>query len=324
MTLNFGFNLKESKKTIEPDQNILYDILIVGGGPSGLNAALYGARKGRKVALIAKKAGGQLLNTNSVENYLGFESLSGEDMADQFRSHLDQYQVPILEDAEVSAIEKTDAGFKVGLRNGSTYRGKTLIASLGSSPRKLGIPGEAEYANRGVAYCAICDAPLYKGKKVLLAGGGNSAVEAAIDVAMVAESVTLIHRSQLRADQVLIDRMRSNPKIKVFLETQILEVIGDDALRGVKVLDKATQTQRIIEGDGLFIEIGNIPNTDLIKHLVSLNDKQEVLIDEKGQTSCLGLYASGDMTVIPYKQIIIAAAEGAKAALAANEYLNTH
>lgn len=324
MTMNFGFSLKETKKAPLPLEDTLYDILIIGGGPAGLNAALYGARKGRKVALIAKKAGGQLLNTNDVENYLGHESLSGEALSEKFIEHLAPYDVPILEDAIVAKIDKTNFGFKVTLSDHRTYQAKVLIASLGSNSRKLGIPGEAEYANRGVAYCAICDAPLYKGKDVLLAGGGNSAVEAAIDVAMVARSVTLIHRSQLRADQILIDRMNANPKIKIFLETQILEVVGNDALTGVKVLDKKTQTQRIIPGDGLFIEIGNDPNTDLVKDLVQLNERKEVVIDEKGQTSLPGFYACGDMTNVPYKQIIIAAAEGAKAALAANEYLNTH
>jgi len=324
MNLNLGFNLKETKQNIQPTSDIAYDILILGGGPSGYNAALYGARKGRKVALIAKKAGGQLLNTSSVENYLGIEPLSGEELALKFRDHLLELDVPILEDAEVKHLAQNTEGFEVTLSDGTKYKAKTVIASLGSSPRKLNVKGETEYANRGIAYCAICDAPLYKGKNVLLAGGGNSAVEAAIDVAMVANTVTLIHRSQLRADQILIDRMKSNPKIKIHLETQILEAIGEESLNGVRVYDKSAQKENIIKGDGLFIEIGNIPNTELIKNLVELNDRNEAIVDEKGQTSCPGLFASGDMTQNPYKQIIIAAADGAKAALAANEYLNTH
>ncbi|KAF0223548.1 MAG: trxB3 [Erysipelotrichaceae bacterium] len=324
MNLNLGFNLKEIKQSPKPNSSELYEILIIGGGPAGYNAALYAARKGRKVALIAKKSGGQLLNTSSVENYLGLSGLSGEELAYKFRSHVGELDVPILEDAEVISIDKIDELFVVTLGDKSMYRSKTLITTLGSTPRKLNVKGEIEYSNRGVAYCAICDAPLYKGKDVLIAGGGNSAVEAAIDVAMVAKSVTLIHRSQLRADKVLIDRMLSNPRIKVHLETQILEIVGEDALSGVRVLDKATQREKRIDGDGLFIEIGNIPNTSLIKHLVGLNDRNEVITDEVGRTSCKGLYASGDMNQSPYKQIIIAAAEGAKAALAANEYLNTH
>jgi len=324
MELNFGISLKEILTTTKPSTSKLYDMLIIGGGPAGYNAALYGARKGREVAMIAKKSGGQLLNTNSVENYLGIEGLSGEDLADRFRHHIAELDVPILEDAEVTKIEKKEDLFTITLSDGSMYMSKTLITTLGSTSRKLEIKGEKEFSNRGVAYCAICDAPLYKGKDVLLAGGGNSAVEAAIDVAMVAKSVTLIHRSQLRADHVLIDRMLSNSKIKINLETQILEIVGDHALTGVRVLDKQTQKEKIIEGDGLFIEIGNIPNTSLIRHLVTLNERSEVIVDEKGQTDCPGLFASGDMTQSPYKQIIIAAAEGAKAALAANEYLNIH
>jgi alkyl hydroperoxide reductase subunit F len=322
--MNLGFSLNESKTNKSPSQEITYDILVIGGGPAGINAALYGARKGRSVALLTKRIGGQLLNTNLVENYLGFEALSGEDLSEKFRTHLEIYDVPLLEDANVTLIEKNDYGFTVTLSDLSQYHGKTLITSLGSNPRKLNVPGEKEYSNRGVAYCAICDAPLYKGKQVLLAGGGNSAVEAAIDVAMVASSVTLIHRSQLRADQVLIDRMMENPKISVYLETQILEVVGNDALTGVRVLDKKTNQERIISGDGLFIEIGNDPNTMLLKSLLNMNEKQEVIVDEKGQSTCPGLYACGDMTNRPYKQIIMAAADGASAALAANEYLNTH
>ena len=324
MNLNLGFNLKETQQSPKPKPGELYDMLIIGGGPAGYNAALYSARKGRKIAMIAKKAGGQLLNTSSVENYLGLSGLSGEELAAKFRSHVGELDVPILEDAEVISIDKKDELFVVTLSDKSMYRSKTLITALGSTPRKLNVKGEIEYSNRGVAYCAICDAPLYKGKDVLIAGGGNSAVEAAIDVAMVAKSVTLIHRSQLRADQVLIDRMLSNPRIKIHLETQILEIVGEDALSGVRVVDKTTQSEKRIDGDGLFIEIGNIPNTSLIKHLVDLNDRNEVITDEVGKTRCKGLYASGDMNQSPYKQIIIAAAEGAKAALAANEYLNTH
>lgn len=324
MSLNFNFSFQEPNQKNKPSPDIIYDILVIGGGPSGLNAALYGARKGRKVALIAKRAGGQLLNTSQVDNYLGHWELSGEELSEKFRDHVDQLEVPILEDAEVKNITKSNGRFTVELNDGSAYQALTLITTLGSNPRKLGVKGEFEFASRGVAYCAICDAPLYKGKDVLIAGGGNSAVEAAIDVAMVANKVTLVHRSQLRADKILIDKLMSNPKITVHVETQILEIVGDKAMTGVRVLDKKTNQERVIEGDGLFIEIGNIPNTDLIKHLVSLNDKNEVIVDEKGQTDCPGLFASGDMTVSPYKQIIIAAADGAKAALAANEYLTTH
>lgn len=324
MSLNFNFSFQEPNQKNKPSPDIIYDILVIGGGPSGLNAALYGARKGRKVALIAKRAGGQLLNTSQVDNYLGHWELSGEELSEKFRNHVDQLEVPILEDAEVKNITKSNGRFTVELNDRSVYQALTVITTLGSNPRKLGVKGEFDFASRGVAYCAICDAPLYKGKDVLIAGGGNSAVEAAIDVAMVANKVTLVHRSQLRADKILIDKLMSNPKITVHVETQILEIVGDQAMTGVRVLDKKTNQERVIEGDGLFIEIGNIPNTDLIKHLVSLNDKNEVIVDEKGQTDCPGLFASGDMTVSPYKQIIIAAADGAKAALAANEYLTTH
>jgi NADH-dependent peroxiredoxin subunit F len=197
-----------------------------------------------------------------------------------------------------------------------------LLLATGSAPRRLQVPGEVEYSNRGVAYCAICDAPLFKGKDVIIAGGGNSAVEAAIDVAKFAKSVTLVHRSQLRADQILIDHMMKQSNITVYLQTQILEIVGDEKMTGVKVLDKENSQERVIDADGIFIEIGNLPSNDLVKDLVTLNERGEVVVDQKNMTSLEGLYAAGDVTQIPYKQIVIAVADGAKAALAANEYIN--
>jgi len=323
MNLDFNFTKLNTKTVRIPSVDSIYDILVLGGGPAGYNAALYGARKGRKVALIAKRAGGQLLNTSYVDNYLGFAEISGEALSETFRKHLERLDVPILEEANIVSIAKENDLFNVRLSDGTFYQAKTVITTLGSNPRKLNIKGEVEFAGKGVAYCAICDAPLFKDKDVLIAGGGNSAVEAAIDVALFAKSVTLIHRSQLRADQILVDKLYENNKIVVHLETQILEIIGEQAMTGVRVQDKKTQEERIISGDGIFIEIGNIPNTELVKELVTLHENGEVIIDEKGRTDCEGLFASGDMTHTPYKQIIIAAADGAKAALAANEYLTT-
>ncbi len=317
-TIQPSFNERESV-----EESKLYEILIIGGGPSGLNAALYASRKGREVAILAKRVGGQLLNTSSVENYLGKNESTGEELTESFRSHVESLNVPIQEDAEIRKLEKIDGIFHVTLDDGRIYKGKTVILNLGTTNRKLKIPGEDTFASKGIAYCAICDAPLYKGKDVLLAGGGNSAVEAAIDVAKVAKTVTVIHRSEFRADKILVDKLYEMKNITVHLQTQILEAIGDQRLTGVRVLDKRTMEERIIYGDGLFIEIGNDPNTSLVKDLVELNASGEVIVDDKARTSLEGLYAAGDMANTPYKQIIIAAASGAIAALAANEYLNT-
>jgi NADH-dependent peroxiredoxin subunit F len=322
MSFNFNFNLNETKKAIKLRNDKIIDMLVIGGGPAGLNAALYAKRKGLTTGIIAKRIGGQLLNTSSVDNYLGISQVSGEELSEKYLSHLKELEVGILEEVEVDKIDKKDQLFEVMLSDGTIFKSKTLLIATGSSPRKLQVPGEAEYSNRGVAYCAICDAPLFKGKEVIIAGGGNSAVEAAIDVAKFATHVTLVHRSQLRADQILIDHMMKQANISVYLQTQILEIVGDEKMTGVKVLDKQNMQKRIIDADGIFIEIGNLPSNELVKDTVLLNERGEVIVDDKNMTSLPGLFAAGDVTQITYKQIVIAVADGAKAALAANEYIN--
>jgi alkyl hydroperoxide reductase subunit F len=322
MSFNFNFNLNETKKAFKLRNDKIIDMLVIGGGPAGLNAALYAKRKGLTTGIIAKRIGGQLLNTSSVDNYLGISQVSGEELSEKYLSHLKELEVGILEEVEVDKIDKKDQLFEVMLSDGTIFKSKTLLIATGSSPRKLQVPGEAEYSNRGVAYCAICDAPLFKGKEVIIAGGGNSAVEAAIDVAKFATHVTLVHRSQLRADQILIDHMMKQPNISVYLQTQILEIVGDEKMTGVKVLDNQNMQKRIIDADGIFIEIGNLPSNELVKDTVLLNERGEVIVDDKNMTSLPGLFAAGDVTQITYKQIVIAVADGAKAALAANEYIN--
>ena len=321
MSLNFSFSGLNKKKI---DTNILYDFVAIGGGPAGYNAALYAKRKGLKTLVIAKKPGGQLLNTSSVDNYLGFVELSGEELSEHFIEHIQSIDVKEVNDQAIEAIQKVGEIFELTMENGDVLKTRTVLVATGSNPRKLGVKGEDTFANAGVAYCAICDAPLFKGKDVIIAGGGNSAVEAAIDVAKIAKQVTLVHRSQFRADQVLIDKMMAQSNITIHLESQILEIVGDVKMRGIKALNKKTNEEFSVEADGIFIEIGNIPNSGLVKDLVDLNANQEVIVNRKQETSLPGLYAAGDVTDTPYKQIIVATAEGAKAALAANEYINTH
>lgn len=322
MSFNFNFNINETKKAVRLNNEEVIDFLVIGGGPAGLNAALYAKRKGLTTGIITKRIGGQLLNTSTVDNYLGITQVSGEQLSEKYLSHLNELEVGIAQDVEVEKIFKKDKLFNIILTDKTVYQSKTLLLATGSAPRKLQVKGESEYSNRGVAYCAICDAPLFKGKDVIIAGGGNSAVEAAIDVAKFAKSVTLVHRSQLRADQISVDHMMNQSNIKVYLETQIIEIVGNDKMTGVKVLDKENMQERVIDADGIFIEIGNLPSNALVKDLVTLNDKGEVIVDEKNMTSLPGLYAAGDVTQMPYKQIVIAVADGAKAALAANEYIN--
>jgi len=321
--MSFNFSISSISKP-KIDYNQTFDFVSIGGGPASYNASLYAKRKGLNVLIISKKPGGQLLNTSSVDNYLGFKELSGEALYEEFHEHVKTLDVLEINDRMVDKIEKKENLFYLTLDDGNQVISKTILVATGSNPRKLGIKGEIEFSNAGVAYCAICDAPLFKGKDVIIAGGGNSAVEAAIDVAKIANHVTLVHRSQLRADQILIDKMNEQANIKVYLESQILEIEGDTKMRSIRVLDKASNTEFRLEADGIFIEIGNIPSSDLVKDLVQLNDQNEIIVNRKQETSLEGCYSAGDVTDTPYKQIIIATAEGAKAALAANEYINTH
>ena len=321
--MSFNFNIGNlNKPKVNLDQ--IFDFVSIGGGPASYNASLYAKRKGLNVLIIAKKPGGQLLNTSSVDNYLGFKELSGEALYEQFHEHVKTLDIGEINDQNVIHIDKNKDVFYLSLEDGSVVKSKTILIATGSNPRKLGVKGEVEFSNAGVAYCAICDAPLFKGKDVIIAGGGNSAVEAAIDVAKIAKHVTLVHRSQLRADKILVDKMNEQANIKVYLESQILEIEGDTKMRSIRVLDKQSNTEFRLEADGIFIEIGNIPNSDLVKNLVELNDRNEIIVNHKQETSLEGCYSAGDVTNTPYKQIIIATAEGAKAALAANEYINTH
>ena len=321
MDLNLNFNLN-TKEAIPFDKTQLFDLIVIGGGPAGLNAALYSKRKGNITGVIAGQLGGLILNTSVVENYLGYESISGQAMVDKFVDHVKALEIPTLEYVMVDDIKTENKLHHLILNDGSVVRTKTVILATGSQSRKLNVPGEERLAGRGVAYCAICDAPLYKGKDVLVAGGGNAAVEAAIDLSKVANSVTIVHRSQFRADQVLLDQMATKDNVTVHLETPILEIAGEDYMTAVLAKDKKNDRLIEIEGDGVFIEIGHLPNTDTFKHIVALNDHNEVIIDEKGRTNVPGIFAAGDMTTVPYKQIIIATAQGATAALTANEYLN--
>lgn len=325
--MSFSFQVDLKNDFMKKDKNSLdmekiYDLLIVGGGPAGLNAALYAKRKGLEVGIITKRKGGLLLDTSMVENYLGIKEMSGEAIAEEFLEHVDTLKVPIKDDSDVIMHSRDEELHLLTLYSGEVFKAKTILVATGSDPRHLDVPGEDTYAGKGVAYCAICDAPLFKNKDVLIAGGGNSAVEAALDVAKLATSVTLVHRSQLRADSILVEKLYADPKITVHLETQILEIFGETAMKGIKVLDKVNSKEYELFADGLFIEIGHVPNLGPFRDTLLLNNFNEILVDEKNHTSMDGVFAAGDVTTLPFKQIIIAASDGAKAALAVSEYLN--
>lgn len=322
-----SFNLElnpqyTSKKTVDFDKTLKYDLIIVGAGPAGLNAALYAKRKGMNVGIVGRKVGGQVIDTTSVENYLGFEFKTGSDLILEFNKHVATLNVPILRDADVVSVTKNEEGFYLKLSTGETLKTMTVILATGSKPRHLGVKGEDDFLGKGVAYCAICDGPLFEGLDVVVAGGGNSAIEAAIDLAKIVNSVTVVHRSTLRADQIVIDKLHTFKNVTVLLETDILEVRGQGLMSGIEIKDKKTGSTRFLEANGLFVEIGYLPNSEFIKDTVTLNSRGEIIVNALNETSVPGIFAAGDVTDVPYKQIIISAGEGAKAALTANDYLN--
>lgn len=320
--MSIGFDLEVGKKK-NFDYEKIYDLVIIGAGPGGLSAALYAKRKGLSVVLISKTIGGQVLDTSSVENYLGIESISGEGLVKEFRNHVENYDVPIIDQVAVKSINNDDKSYNVlELDNNKALMAKTIIIGTGSLNRHLGVKGEDEFYGKGVTYCAICDGPLFEGLDVLVAGGGNSAVEAAIDLSKIAKSVKLVQRSVLRADEVLINRMKSIENISVYTQHQIKEIKGDQLVSSVVAYDKEKDQEITLETNAVFVEIGYIPNSKFVKGLVKMNDNNEIIINERNETSVPSIFAIGDVTTVPYKQIIIAASEGAKAALSAVDYLN--
>lgn len=321
--MELNLDVTETPK-VQLKKEVLYDTLVIGGGPAGLNTALYAKRKGLNVGIITERLGGQVMDTSTVENYLGYESMTGEGLVNKFIGHVQSLEVPILKEVQVEGLAKNGDIHEVHLKNGEVYQSRTLVLATGSKPRKLGIPGEKEFSGKGVAYCAICDGPFFEGLDVVIAGGGNTAVESAIDLAKIAARVDLVHRSQFRADQVLVDQLKNYDNIHVHLETQMEEIMGEAMVTGIKVLDRKTGERRIMNTNGIFVEIGYLPNSDAFKDYVKINDRREIIVDAFGRTNLDGVFAAGDITTIPYKQIITSAGDGAKAALTVNDYLNTH
>jgi len=320
--MGLSFNLGAIAKGNELNTERLYDTIIIGGGPAGLNAALYAKRKGMVTGIIAGQIGGQVLDTSSVENYLGFESVSGQDLMQSFEEHLKGYEIPTTRGTLVESIEDGVDFKKIYTDNEKIFKARSVIISTGSKPRMLGVPGEKEFLGKGVAYCAICDGPLFQGLDVIVSGGGNSAVEAAIDLAKIASTVKIVHRSQFRADQVLIDRLEQLENVEIHLMTEIREIRGERLLTHIVAFDKNLDKEIEIAANGLFVEIGYLPKSEVFNGLVEMNERKEIIVDEKANTSAKGIFAAGDVTNGAYKQIIISAAEGATAALSANDYVN--
>ena len=322
--MDFNLNLStidNQSKSVPMDENIIYDIIIIGGGPAGLTAAVYCMRKGIKTGLISINIGGQVAETASIENYMGYRYIEGMQLVEKFREQVKQFEIGVKEKVKVVSI--IDGNLKeVHLADNTKYRSKSLIIASGKSPRKLGIPGEKEFIGKGVAFCATCDAPLYKDKNVVVVGGGNSGVEAAIELARIAKNVSLIqYKDKLTADDILIKNIKTYSNINIFYNNDVEEIKGELRVKSIILKDKNSNEKKEISTDGIFVEIGLIPNSDFTKDILKLNEFEEIIIDNDCNTNRDGIFACGDVTSVRYKQIIIAAGEGSKAALSAFEYI---
>jgi NADH-dependent peroxiredoxin subunit F len=315
-----------ARDAVKMSEKAPYDVLIVGGGPAGAAAAVYAARKGIRVGIAAERFGGQLNDTMSIENYISVLETNGPKLAADLEAQVHHYGVDIMAMQRASKIvsaEQTGGMTEVHLENGGVLKAKSVILSTGARWRNVNVPGEAEYKNKGVAYCPHCDGPLFKGKRVSVIGGGNSGVEAAIDLAGIVEHVTLIEfADQLKADAVLVNKLKSLPNVTIHANAQTTEITGEGGkVNGLSYKDRATDVVHHIELEGVFVQIGLVPNTEFLKGSLELSKFGEIVVDAKGHTSMPGVFAAGDCTTVPYKQIIIAAGEGAKAALSAFDHL---
>ena len=310
----------------ELDAREVFDVLVVGGGPAGAAAAIYAARKGIRTGMLAERLGGQVADTMSIENLISVPYTEGPRLSAALEQHVQAYEVDVMRGQQAAELLPAAAdGEPIGLRlaGGATLKARSVVLATGARWRNMNVPGEQEYRNKGVTYCPHCDGPLFKGKRVAVIGGGNSGVEAAIDLAGVVEHVTLLeYDAQLRADEVLQRKLRSLPNVRVITQAQTTEVVGDGSkVQGLLYTDRASGASQRLELQGVFVQIGLLPNSEWLRGAVRLSARGEVEVDARGATSVPGVYAAGDVTTTPFKQIVIAMGEGAKAALSAFDHL---
>ncbi|MGB6142687.1 MAG: alkyl hydroperoxide reductase subunit F [Rhodanobacter sp.] len=321
--IDTGSSAREAEKIKTKDA---FDVLVVGGGPAGAAAAIYAARKGIRTGVAAERFGGQVLDTMAIENFVSVDYTEGPKMGAALEQHVKNYDVDLmnLQRAEKLVPATAPGGLvEVQLANGATLKSKTVILATGARWRQMGVPGEDQYRNKGVAYCPHCDGPLFKGKRVAVIGGGNSGVEAAIDLAGVVSHVTLIEfDSKLRADDVLQRKLRSLPNVDIIVSALTTEVLGDgQKVSALVYKDRVSDEMHTLELEGIFVQIGLLPNTEWLKGTLELSPRGEIVIDERGQTSVPGVFAAGDATTVPYKQIVIAMGAGSTAALSAFDHI---
>ncbi|MBG9387307.1 alkyl hydroperoxide reductase subunit F [Caenimonas aquaedulcis] len=318
--IDTGAAKREAEKLAQKDP---FDVLIVGGGPAGAAAAVYAARKGVRTGVASERFGGQVMDTLGIENFVSVKETEGPKFALALEEHVRHYDVDIMNLQRARALAPVDGGIRVELESGAALKARTVIVTTGARWKNVNVPGEQEYRNKGVAYCPHCDGPLFKGKRVAVIGGGNSGVEAAIDLAGIVGHVTLIEfDTQLRADAVLQRKLASLPNVTTLLNAQTTEILGDgQRVSGLTWRDRASGETSRVDLEGVFVQIGLVPNTEWLKGTLELSRHGEIIVDAKGQTSLPGVFAAGDATTVPFKQIIIAAGDGAKAALGAFEHL---
>ena len=312
----YGVNEEMTVKTV-----CEYDVVVAGGGPAGSAAAIYTARKGLKVAVVAERIGGQVKETVGIENLISVPETTGSQLADNLRLHMQGYPIDLFEQRKINGVE-IDGNLKVlTTSTGDIFKAPAVIVATGASWRRLNVPGESEYIGRGVAFCPHCDGPFYKDKHVAVVGGGNSGIEAAIDLAGICSKVTVLEfMDELKADKVLQEKAKSLPNVEIFVSSQTTEVVGDgEKVVGIKVKDRKTEEERVVDLDGIFVQIGLAANSGVFKEVVETNRPGEIVIDTHCRTNVAGIYAAGDVSTVPFKQIIISMGEGAKAALSAFE-----
>ena len=299
----------------------MYELIIIGGGPAGMTAAVYAARKKLNTLLISKDIGGQVNWTMGIENYMGYQFIEGVDLIRKFEEQVKQFPLDMKVGETVTGLSVKDGTFEVRTDKGEAYQSKVAIIASGKRPQQLNVPGEERLKGRGVTYCAVCDGPLFSGMKVAVIGGGNSALEAADDMLKIAEHVYLVSLTSLTGDPILIDKVKAASNLTMFLEHKVLEITGDKFVDGIKIGGLKNKVEQTLQVSGVFVEIGLIPNSGLAKGVVAQNQYGEIMVNCDNETNVPGIFAAGDVTTVPEKQIVVAAGEGAKAALRANHYL---
>lgn len=315
-------NLGEKKDSSSLNDKGIFDVLVIGGGPSGSSAAIYSARKGLKTGIVVERFGGQVMDTMAIENFISLPYIEGPKLSKNLEEHVKNYDVDIISSQSAKSLTKNNNYIEIALESNATLKGKTVIISTGAKWRELGVPGEKEFRNKGVAYCPHCDGPIFKGKDIAVIGGGNSGIEAAIDLANIVNHVTVLEfLPELKADAVLQEKLYSLSNVTVLKNVQVKEITGTNRVNGLIYVDRSTNEEKNINLEGIFVQIGLVPNTKWLGNALDINKIGEIIVDKKGTTSLDGVFAAGDCTDSPYKQIIIAMGSGATASLSAFDYL---